>query len=149
MASEQAMMRKIKDILANGEATIINDWISGDLCSISPEIIYKAALHNDPVALRVIKETAVYLGVAVANLINTFNPSLVIINGRIAALGETVMKCIEEEVGWRSMKYLQSSTNIIFSTLNQSAVLKGTVALVMSEIFEDPHILYSSSALNH
>ncbi|WHH56871.1 ROK family transcriptional regulator [Petroclostridium sp. X23] len=149
MASEQAMMRKIKDVLENGEATIISDWISGDLCSISPEIIYKAALHNDPVALRVIKETAVYLGVAVANLINTFNPSLVIINGRIAALGETVMKCIQEEVGWRSMKYLQSSTNIIFSTLNQSAVLKGTVALVMSEIFEDPHILYSSSTLNH
>ncbi|MGE4283301.1 MAG: ROK family protein [Clostridia bacterium] len=142
LASEQAMINDIKQTLAKNQKTIISDWIRGDLSNISPEIIYKAALSGDEAALKLVKEKAMYLGVAIANIINTFNPSLVIINGKIAVLDKIVMDCIKEEVSWRSMKYLQSSTNIIFSTLNQNAVLKGTVALVMSEIFENPGLIY-------
>lgn len=42
------------------------------------------------------------------------------------------------------MKYLQNSTNITFSFLGQDAVLKGTVALVLGETFNNPELVYSS-----
>jgi glucokinase-like ROK family protein len=144
LASEQAIVNRVKEILSNGEKSIINEWVGGNLCRISPEIIFEAALNNDNVALRVVKEKAACLGIGVANLINTFNPSMVIINGRIIKLGKIIMECIQKEVGRRSMKYLQDSTKITFSSLSQNAVLKGAVALVLSETFENPEIVYSS-----
>ncbi len=144
LASEQAMLSSIKKHISEGRESIISEWINDDICRISPEIIVKAALHNDKLALEVIKEKSKYLGIGIANLINTFNPSLVIINGRISKLDKIVLDCIQEEVGKRSLKYMQHSTSITFSRLNEEAVLKGAVALVLSETFQNPEIAYNT-----
>ncbi|MDK2800701.1 MAG: N-acetylglucosamine repressor [Clostridiales bacterium] len=144
LASEKAMVDEVKKLLSDGKKSVIKSWVNDDLCRISPEIVFEAAIKNDDLALTVIKEKARYLGVGIANLINTFNPSLVIINGQITKLGDTIMDCIQQEVNKRSMKYLQNSTNITFSFLGQDAVLKGTVALVLGETFNNPELVYSS-----
>ncbi|NLY42406.1 MAG: ROK family transcriptional regulator [Clostridiaceae bacterium] len=144
MASETAIIERFKEVLSKGEKSIIRDWVGDNVDSITPEMIFDAALKGDRTALSVVKEKASYLGVGIANLINTFNPSMVIVNGNIAVLGKTVMDCIQEEVRRRSMKYLQNSTKITFSHLGEDATLKGAVALVLSETFENPDLVYSS-----
>ncbi len=144
LASEQAMLSSIKKRIAEGRESIICKWIDNDICRISPGIIVKAALQNDELALEVIKEKSKYLGIGIANLINTFNPSLVIINGRVSQLDRVVLDCIQEEVKKRSLKHMQHSTSITFSRLNEEAVLKGAVALVLSETFQNPEIAYNS-----
>lgn len=147
LASEQAIVNRVKELLQQGKKSSIVECVGGDLCRISPEIVIEAALNHDYLALEVIKEKARYLGIGVANLINTINPSLVIINGRIIKLGDIVMDCIRQEVEKRSMKYLQYSTDITFSRLHEKAVLKGAVALVLCETFNDPEIAYASASM--
>lgn len=142
LASEHAIVKKIVELLKNGRSSSIKDIIGGELSRISPEIIYDAALNEDELALEVIGQQSKYLGIAIANLINTINPSMVIISGKISRLGDLVMNRIKDEVQRRSMKYLQHSTNIMYSNLNRQAVLKGAVAFVLNETFSNPDLIY-------
>ena len=142
LASEYAMVVRAKELLAEGGKSIMREWVEGDLCHISSEIIIRAAKQEDELALSIIREKAHYLGIGIANLINTINPAMVIINGEIVKLKEAVMYCIRTEVSKRSMKYLQNATNITFSSLQRKAVLKGSVALVLSETFNNPNQAY-------
>ena len=48
------------------------------------------------------------------------------------------MQFIKDEVEKRSMKYLHEAALITFSGLNEDAIIKGTVALVLRETFADP-----------
>lgn len=144
LASEQALTRRAKELIEDGENSIIKDIVGDELSHISPEIVYDAARNNDEMALKIIQEQSEYLGIAVANLINTINPSMVIVSGKISRLGDLVMSIIKNEVRNRSMKYLQHSTEIMYSNLNRKAVLKGAVALVLNETFSNPDIILNS-----
>jgi len=136
LASEQALMQRAEEKLKQGSHSKIKE-LQGDQ-TLTPETIYKAAAQDDSIAVELVKEQAKYLGVGIANLINTFNPASIVINGNLAKLSSIVMEIVHNEVQQRSMKFLQNSVNIIFSDLGEKAALKGAVALVLSEIFNNP-----------
>src|SRR6185436_3736930 len=46
----------------------------------------EAAGRGDPIAARVLRETAHYLGAGVANIINLFNPQVIVIAGWVGLL---------------------------------------------------------------
>jgi len=126
MASEQGLINMAEEMM-------------GFHKNPTPEFIYGLAAQNDSIAVQLVKKQAKYLGIGIANLINTFNPKLIVINGRLTNLEKLVMEEIRSVVERRSMKYLQESCNIIFSRLGEKAILKGTVALVLSETFNNIH----------
>ncbi len=70
-----------------------------------------------------------------ANIINIFNPQLVLIGGGIVKgrnfIEETMVKVIKE----RALGSSYSSTRIEFSIEGRTAALKGIVDLVMEGIF--------------
>jgi len=51
------------------------------LARITAQIVYEAAHDGDEYALEVVHETAKFLGTGVANIINIFNPEVVVICG--------------------------------------------------------------------
>jgi glucokinase-like ROK family protein len=143
LISENAIVQEMKRLITEGHYSSIKDLVGDEICRISPEIVYEAAINNDNLALTVIKEQSKYLGIAIANLINTINPSMIIISGKITRLGDIVMNVVMDEVRNRSLKYLQHSTKIIYSTLNRKAVLKGAVSLVLNETFSNPDFIFT------
>ena len=53
--------------------------------------IVRAANTEDPLCKQVIHEAGTYLGIAVANLFNLLNPSLVVLGGRLTAAGDRLI----------------------------------------------------------
>lgn len=104
------------------------------------------ALYNDddPAAKESIHEGARYIGLGIANLINIFNPSLVILSGNIAKLGSKVLNIINNEVKKRCMEYMQSSTRIVLSKSKSEGFMRGVACLVIGELYKNP-----SKLLNH
>src|SRR2546430_11549108 len=56
-------------------------YVNGDLARITAQIVYEAAHDGDGYALEVVHDTAKFLGAGVANVVNIFNPEVVVICG--------------------------------------------------------------------
>lgn len=76
-------------ISATGIVTTAREHgMSGELTS---ELIFEGAMNGDRTAVDVFKETAEYLGVACANLINLLNLEMIVIGGGVMASGDLLL----------------------------------------------------------
>lgn len=124
------------------ETTVLNRFlsrVSGEkYAGYTFQEVMREAKEGNPVAIDEITKSAQYIGIAVSNLINTFSPSLIVINGQITGLGGVVMAAIDDEVRSRSLKYAQNSTRIVFSRLGDRAPIKGAATCIIRELFASP-----------
>uniref|UniRef100_A0A7V3ZUV0 ROK family protein n=1 Tax=candidate division WOR-3 bacterium TaxID=2052148 RepID=A0A7V3ZUV0_UNCW3 len=59
---------------------------------LTPKIIFKKAKAGDKIALAIIKKYGFYLGIALSNLANIFNPEIIILNGGLSNMGNLLLK---------------------------------------------------------
>jgi predicted NBD/HSP70 family sugar kinase len=105
---------------------------------IETDKIFEAARFGDEFAVSLIKKIGENLGIGIANIINIFNPRLVIINGEIISTGEILLEPIRKVVRERGFNSLVNATEIVLSKLGNAAYLKGAVVLATQHIFDDP-----------
>ena len=82
----------------------------------SRDRLSRAAEEGDEVARQVVVETATYLGIAVANLINLFNPALIVLGGSVGQNGDVLLAPLRDELQRRAMAYPLSAATIVTST---------------------------------
>lgn len=71
--------------------------------SVTAGLVSAAASKGDLLAQKILQETAIYLGIGIANLVNIFNPQMIVIGGGVMKCGDSLLKPIEEEVRKRVM----------------------------------------------
>lgn len=102
-ASGTSIARRMRERLgANG---ITDDHID------TREVITRWG-QGDPHATAVMQEALAALGSAIASLIHTFNPELIVIGGGVAEAGEALFEGLEHEVKQRAMASLLSGVRI-------------------------------------
>ncbi|MCS7464799.1 ROK family protein [Paenibacillus doosanensis] len=69
-------------------------------------------LDGDPAASEVMRETFSALGSAIASLIHTFNPEVIVIGGGVAEAGEALLSEITREVSRRTMPSMLQGVKI-------------------------------------
>lgn len=133
-ANRQAMLDAMKSYLAK-EPSVLT--IQSDC-----EDIVKACIYDkDSVAAKVMEDESKYLGITVNNLINTFNPRMVVVNSDIKEFDKAIMPGLIAESGRRKMKFFDSNSEIKYSNLGEMAVLKGGIAMVLKNICENPALI--------
>jgi predicted NBD/HSP70 family sugar kinase len=96
--------------------------------------IVDAALNGDFTATQVLKDTAHYLGVGIANLINLFNPQLILLGGWAGLqIGEYILPELRHFVERYALKQPLSLTRIDLCQLGQDAVAMGAATLVLEQ----------------
>jgi len=108
---------------------------------IAPQDIFDAIKMGDSFAISLIQRIGENLGIGIANIINIFNPELVIINGGIISTGEFLLEPIVETVRKKGFASSVNSTEIVLSKLGNVAYLKGAVVLATQHIFENPELI--------
>lgn len=93
--------------------------------------IHIRAQQGDQKAIKVIRETARYLGIGIANLVNIFNPELVVVGGGLSNLGEILLKPAREEFKKHALKLPARSVKIVRAKLRDKSGLMGAVALCL------------------
>jgi predicted NBD/HSP70 family sugar kinase len=93
-----------------------------------------AVEHGDPLVLETIDETGVYLGLAIANVINLLNPSLVVVGGPVARFGAPLINAIRREVRRRALRESLAGIEIVLSTLAEQEGAIGAAALVLDHL---------------
>jgi predicted NBD/HSP70 family sugar kinase len=109
----------------------------GDL---SIDDLEDAALEGDPLGLRVVREAADHLGLAIAEVLNLMNPSAVIVGGNLARLGEHLLVPLREAVLPRTLVSSVAASEIRTSDLGPRAVAIGAATLALHRALQDPSL---------
>jgi len=140
LASQRALIERIQKAVQAGQHSSIEDRAKHDLGQITIQEIVEAARDGDAVARRALEETGLYLGIGIANLINTFNPSLVAFGGALSLADEFLMPVVRQVVLERAMHGPREAAQVVVSTFKSDACVMGGVALVLHDILSRPRL---------
>ena len=143
MAAGPAIVNRARLAILAGRVTNLASYPSLD--DITLTHIIKAAAEGDKLAQELFDDSGRYIGIALANLINLFNPGIIVLGGGVARAGELLTNSIHETVRSRSLLANYTQTGIVTSRLGREAVALGAATLVLQEVFRSPGLVVSSN----
>lgn len=128
-ASGTAIAERAREALERGsEGSLLPQLADGDLERITSETVYEAAARGDGLARELVQETARFLGAGIANLLNIFNPDVVVIAGGVTRAGALLFDPLRAEVRRRAFKPAVDACRIVGGELPGTAGVVGAVA---------------------
>jgi glucokinase len=128
--ARDAIVERALRRVQRGRATLLLERVA-EPGAITPHLIAAAAQEGDVLAREVIEETAFYVGVGVANLINMLNPEVFVIGGGIAQAGEVLFEPVRRTVRARAVALQQRTARIVPAELGENAGVMGAVVLAL------------------
>ncbi len=136
----RAVLRRVREELEVHPDPVLLEPCRGDFDNLTFEMVVKFALEGNEICRRAIEEVATYLGEGIADLVNTFNPELVVIGGAFS-LGKEILKpIIEKTVLSSSLEPCADELRIAFSERGDNACVFGAVAIVLDDILREMSI---------
>ena len=137
-ANQYSIIESVRARLEVRRNSLIPEIMAERHSPITLSIIIEAAKAGDSEAIEALTEAGAAIGLGVANLINIFNPEMIVIGGPLSAAGEFLLPAILERAQLRSLPDLQSQARIVLSASGADASLIGAVALVVESILQQP-----------
>jgi glucokinase len=128
-ASGPAIAARAIEGIEAGADTSLPRYVNNDLSKVTAQVVYEAAHDGDGFALEVVRDTAKFLGAGVANLINIFNPQVVVICGGVTLAGDKLFVPLRSEVKRRAFKPAVDVCRILPGELPGTAGVYGAAAV--------------------
>jgi glucokinase len=132
-ASGPAIAARAVEGIQAGAETALPQYVAGDLAKITAQVVYEAAHDGDPYALEVVRDTAKFLGAGVANIINVFNPGVVVVCGGVTLAGDKLFLPLRSEVKRRAFRPAVEACRIVPGELQGTAGVYGAAAVFMQQ----------------
>ncbi|MEO7502152.1 MAG: ROK family protein [Gemmatimonadaceae bacterium] len=136
-ASGPAIAERAREQLQVDGDSILRAIVDGDLARITAQTVFEASKRGDPVAIEVVRDTAHFIGVGIANLINVFNPDTVVIAGGVTQAGDQLFDPMRAEVRRRAFKSAVDACRIVPGALPLSAGVVGAIATFKAQMLGD------------
>jgi glucokinase len=111
--------------IKSGDESAVSDRVQSDFSKITADDILQASRTGDGVSISVVRDTAKYMGMAIANLAALFDPETIVLGGVIAEAGDVMLDLIKVECGRRLHPQHSELMHIVLSTLGHDAVAMG------------------------
>jgi len=95
---------------------------------------------GDGVAKAALEETARYLGIGLAVLVNGLNPGLIYVGGEIAAAWDLVEPILRQAIASRALTRAAGATPITPEPATEHPRLRGAMALIVAPVFAAPQV---------
>ncbi len=138
LVSTPAIFRRIRDLVAAGEVSSLQENIQAHISRSSMPLVVNAALAGDPVAKCVLYETSTYIGLGLANLINILNPERVVLGGYLTPAYPYMLDEINMVVKKRALRWAWEAANIVVADLGSDASLMGAIATIYDHVLAFP-----------
>ena len=118
------------------EAMASTTALQKEIGNISLEEIIDRAGSGDPNALQAFSKIGRFLGVGIVNIINIFNPSLIILGGELAQSRDLILIPVRETVKKEVLTRLGEEVEIRLTKLDPLSGAIGATTLVLEKIFD-------------
>ena len=123
-------LRAVEEIKA-GAVSRLSSYVGGDLGQVTAQTVYQAAHDGDDLALEVVNDTAKFLGTGIANLLNIFNPEVVVVCGGVTLAGDHLFVPLRREVARRAFKPAVNVCRIVPCELTGTAGVYGAAKVFL------------------
>lgn len=123
--ASSGIVRRFVWRIKSGDRSTVADQVKGDFSKIAAADVLQGARSGDGVSISVMRDTAKYVGMAVANLATMFDPEVIVLGGIVASSGDVMLDAIKVEVSRKLMPQQADQVKIVLSTLGDDAVAIG------------------------
>lgn len=138
VAGEKALLERVRSAIAQHPESLLARTSNGDPGRVTLPAVVKAADEGDSVALAELRQTAEWLGVGIASLMNILNPQRVVFGGPLSIAHAHLLPAIQSTVEERAWPWVGKEANIVTADFGQDAAVIGGVALVYRELLNHP-----------
>jgi glucokinase-like ROK family protein len=138
VVSQEAVFRRVRAAVAAGHASTLQRATGDDLTILTIPLVVQAAAGGDAVARAALDETAIYLGIGLANLINALNPEIVVFGGILSLAWLWMQPTIERIIAQRALSWAARATRLLVAAHGVDACVMGGIATVYRRILSRP-----------
>lgn len=120
-----------------GEVTSMVRLAEGDPLKITAKEVFDAARLGDELARHIVQETAEFLGIGLANLVNILNPEIIVLGTIATRVGDLLLGPVREVVAREAWEEPAGAVEIRGSSLGDYIGDYAAVAALFAEF--DPH----------
>ncbi|HKJ03434.1 MAG TPA: ROK family protein [Longimicrobiales bacterium] len=135
-ASGPNIAARAREGLEAGAESALTRLVDGDLDRLTAATVYQAILEGDAYAEEVMLETAKILGAGLANIVNLFNPDMIVIVGGVTRAGEYLFAPLRSEVRRRAFRSAEQVCRIVAGGLPETAGVIGAAGLFLHSLGE-------------
>ncbi len=128
---EAGIVRRLVWRIKSGDRSRVLDMAGGDLAAITVHQIFDAARAGDGVSISVVRDTARYIGMAIANLVAITDPDIVILGGLMAGAADQLLQPSQTEALRRLPRTIADSLTVAVATLGEDGSALGAARAAM------------------
>lgn len=128
-ASGPSIAARAREGLAAGRSSLLPDLVDGEVSRITAETVYDALIQGDDFSADLIRETADLLGIGLANVVNLFNPQVIVLVGGVARAGEHLFAPLRDSVERRAFPSAARACRIVPGALPDTAGVIGAAGV--------------------
>lgn len=125
------IVRRLVWRIKSGDRSSVLHMAGGNIGAIQVQHIFDAARNGDGVSISVIRDTARYVGMAVANLVAIADPDVVVLGGLIADAADQLLQPSQLEALRRLPKNMADSLTLCAATLGDDGGPLGAARAAM------------------
>lgn len=133
LVSGTAVAKEAIRRIRQGEGSSLTEIVGGKIENITAEKVSLAAQDGDSLACEVILKAATYLGVGIANLVNIFNPEMIIIGGGMAKMGDPLLNPARQVVRERAFQLPAQAVQIVPAQFGDDAGVLGAAVFAFQQ----------------
>lgn len=134
LVSEPAILTEAAEIAnQNPQSELAKRIHKGEALSL--EGVFEAARRGDQTIKTMIDQKARYMGIALANLVNIFNPEAIVLGGIFAQGEDLFLPGIESTMQERSFAHLGKRVQLRTTSFGRNAGVVGAAALALNAFF--------------
>ena len=126
--SAVGMVNTLIEKLKEGRKSIIEEWINQDINKIEAHMISKAYDLKDDLSVEVMHQTGEILGFGLSNVINLFNPEIIIVGGGMSLAGDRLLNTVRATIKKHSLKVSSEVCSVVKAKLGDSAGMIGAAS---------------------
>lgn len=135
LAGGYAVARSARDAVRTGRRTLLASIPENE--EITSRHVADAARKGDLVAQQIVSASGAYLGLAIAGLVNLFNPGMIVVGGGVSQMGDLLLDPIRQAVRDRSLRPSAQAVRVSAAVLGRRSTSMGAVVQAITLALDD------------
>lgn len=132
LASGDAIGRMGREAAADDPGTLMIE-LAGSVARITGEHVATAAARHDDAAVRVLRRAGRALAIGMSNVVNVFDPQLIVLGGGAVDAGEPFLGVARDELARMTTAQRRRPVRVDLTALGNDAGILGAAALAMDD----------------
>ncbi len=134
---ESNIIKSAMALITENQSPILSDIVRNSPEDIDIKALFQAQQMGDMKVHKLLEEAGKYLGLALANVVNCFDPDRLIVSGDLIGESNLVYDCAVEEMRKRVFDILSRNIDIEKARLKSSDIVKAIANFILGKMLDD------------